>query len=714
MYLHAMKRILYLFALISVFSCGHPQRLELDEFTSFKKAVLDIDGKTVNVTSSSTEAGIVINGHWDLTPYRAVRFTIENKDTVHPIQVYAQVIDSTCLSKGFTRAVVRGKADFHAALMPLETGTFELCLPEPMPHTEVNDIFYDNFIGPRVRNTPYSRAYGQFSYKVDLKNIISIGIGATILTDSVRFAISDVSLIPGKRNSLPEYMSYGKDRFFPFIDKYGQFKHATWPGKVDGDDDLLETRKKEEKDLAGHPSPKEWSKFGGWTAGPRFEATGHFYVKKIDGKWWMIDPEGYLFWSHGVVRVTPSCAVTPLDGHKFYFEDLPQEESDPLFHFYFTRDELLHHQYTARGIKETYDFSCANIYRKYGEGYRETWYDLAHRRLRSWGLNTIANSSDQALCLMDRTAYNDRVALASPIEGYPEWPFLEGSTGWWKFIDPFDPIFEECVRAHLEINRKKLEDPWCMGYFIDNEIQWGTPDHLAALTIKAPESQASKKVFILELKGKYGNICNLNKAWGSSFKSWDALAANREDAPEGAYQDLCGFSLRIVEKYFCTVRSEFKKIAPQVLYMGCRFSNAPEFVARIAANYCDVMSYNRYAFDMASFSLPEGIDVPVMIGEFHFGSLDRGLFHSGLLMVNDQKQRGEMYKVYLKSCLKNPSIIGTNWHQFSDQPTSGRFDGENFQVGFTDVCDKPYEETVKALRSVGSNMYEIRMQADGN
>ena len=51
-----------------------------------------------------------------------------------------------------------------------------------------------------------------------------------------------------------------------------------------------------------------------------------------------------------------------------------------------------------------------------------------------------------------------------------------------------------------------------------------------------------------------------------------------------------------------------------------------------------------------------------------------------------------------------------HWHQFSDQAATGRFDGENFQVGFTDICDKPYYETIEKIREIGYDMYEIRSQ----
>ena len=59
------------------------------------------------------------------------------------------------------------------------------------------------------------------------------------------------------------------------------------------------------------------------------------------------------------------------------------------------------------------------------------------------------------------------------------------------------------------------------------------------------------------------------------------------------------------------------------------------------------------------------------------------------------------YEAYVRSALEHPNIVGTHWHQFSDQATTGRFDGENFNVGFTDVCDTPYYEMVEAIRNVG-------------
>ena len=99
-----------------------------------------------------------------------------------------------------------------------------------------------------------------------------------------------------------------------------------------------------------------------------------------------------------------------------------------------------------------------------------------------------------------------------------------------------------------------------------------------------------------------------------------------------------------------------------------------------------------------------------MIGEFHFGALDRGLFHPGLILCENQAERAKAYEDYLRGALSNPWIVGAHWFQYQDEATTGRFDGENYQIGFVDVCDRPYPETIEASRRVGYDMYRFRSE----
>ena len=97
-----------------------------------------------------------------------------------------------------------------------------------------------------------------------------------------------------------------------------------------------------------------------------------------------------------------------------------------------------------------------------------------------------------------------------------------------------------------------------------------------------------------------------------------------------------------------------------------------------------------------------------MVGEFHFGATDRGPFGTGVCVASNQTDRAEKLKAYVRSALANPQIVGAHWHQFADQATTGRFDGEYLQVGWTDICDTPYPETIQAVRTVGYTIYETR------
>ena len=58
--------------------------------------------------------------------------------------------------------------------------------------------------------------------------------------------------------------------------------------------------------------------------------------------------------------------------------------------------------------------------------------------------------------------------------------------------------------------------------------------------------------------------------------------------------------------------------------------------------------------------------MPVIVGEFRFGALDRGMFHTGLVPTPDQAARARADKEYVEGALRNPSILGTHWFQYGD------------------------------------------------
>ena len=126
----------------------------------------------------------------------------------------------------------------------------------------------------------------------------------------------------------------------------------------------------------------------------------------------------------------------------------------------------------------------------------------------------------------------------------------------------------------------------------------------------------------------------------AAYDSWDALLTGQTPPDKTkARADLEAFYTQAAEQYFRCAREAVKSAAPNQLYLGCRFAWVNARAAAAAAKYCDVVSYNIYKPSVVDFHFDGGADVPLMVGEFHFGALDRGLFHTGLVPTENQAVR---------------------------------------------------------------------------
>ncbi len=422
--------------------------------------------------------------------------------------------------------------------------------------------------------------------------------------------------------------------FLPFIDTFGQYMHADWPGKVHSLAELKGRVEEEARDLAAKPGPEDWDAYGGWKAGPTLKAAGFFRTEKYEGKWWLVDPDGRLFWSHGIDCVG-ALNLTPIEERDAWFADFPGRQSE--FAQFIRPDQFALHGHYAGNRVKCFGFAGANLKRKYGDDWLQASAEIAHKRLRSWGMNTIANWSDARVWKLRRTPYTATIHFGGKL--------LEGSQGYWgKFRDVFDPDFGTLIQQAMQREAGNTAgDPCCLGFFVNNEIAWGDDVSLAMAALASPAQQPAKKTFIGDLRNKYGAIEKLNEAWGTAHASWDALLESRTPPDKKkAADDLAAFYTRTAETYFKTIRDAVKRVAPNQLYLGCRFAWTNDRAATAAAKFCDVVSYNLYRRSVADFKFPGGADVPLIIGEFHFGALDRGMFHTGLVKTASQAERGDV------------------------------------------------------------------------
>ena len=466
--------------------------------------------------------------------------------------------------------------------------------------------------------------------------------------------------------------------YFPFIDPYGQFRHAEWPTKIHSPADFAAQQAAETAALKASPRPVSWDKYGGYQAGPQLTASRNFRVEKYAGKWWLVDPDGRLFWSHGVDCVG-FANTTPVAGRAKFFAEIPKESS---------------------GNHKVANWYMANLKRKFGANAEVKAAAFAHQRLSGWGLNTVASWSDENVTSLDKTPYTKMLYIGSPSLA----PHL-------RLPDPYDPSFATSARRAFAAEwRTSGRDPWCIGYFIGNELEWrGGPDFINEV-LTAPAKQAGKQALVKLLQKRHATISDLNLAWHTAYASWDSLLTqtNHVDAAL-ALPDFAAFNEELATLYYQTVQTELKRVLPEKLNLGSRFNTVNSITVRAAARYCDVVSFNKYETSIRNLRLPDDIDRPIIIGEFHFPAWDRSIAANAGCGRLSEVQRADGYWYYVSGALDNPQIVGTHWFQYLDQPLTGRGDGENYAIGFVDVTDTPYDELTKVTRELGDNLYVRRL-----
>jgi hypothetical protein len=322
-------------------------------------------------------------------------------------------------------------------------------------------------------------------------------------------------------------------------------------------------------------------------------------------------------------------------------------------------------------LRDPVSFFVANELLRFGAGWETDAALLTARRMRAWGLNT---------------AYGPE--LNASLGGAPtRQPYVHPLAGWQRapgaimgMPDVYSADFARRVDAEA---RQQLEphrdDPWMIGYFIGNEPPW-----------PARESELVDRV-----------LAGPDSALKARFRS----GLGKGDTP-AARKELVHAAFR---RYLEIVNAAVRRADPNHLNLGIRFGGTPPDDVIALARGFDVYSMNKYRWAPPK----EFIDrvyaiqnLPILIGEFHVGVPERGLA-PGLVQAMSQTERGVAYSYYVEHAAEHPAIIGTHWYQWIDQPATGRFDGENYAIGWIDVTDRPYPELVAAAKATHAKIEDI-------
>ena len=370
---------------------------------------------------------------------------------------------------------------------------------------------------------------------------------------------------------------------------------------------------------------------------------------------------------------------------------------------------------------ETYSFYSANLERKFGEdspNFMSEWRDFTLDRMEHWGFTSLGNWADPM--------FYDNTQVPYFANGWIIGDFKTVSSGndfWSPLPDVFDPKFEERALATTKVIAEEVKNsPWCVGVFIDNEKSFGRPESnesrygIVLHTLKRNGADVpTKAAFTQVMKKQYGDIAKLNKAWNKDIANWDAFNQGIDSTitSDAQLKDYATLLFTYADKYFEIVHNAVEKHLPNHMYMGARFPDwgMPIEVVKASAQYADVVSYNAYKEGLheKKWGFLAEIDKPSIIGEYHVGAKDSGLFHPGLIHASDQEDRAKMFEDYMYSVIDNPYFVGAHWFQYIDSPITGRaYDGENYNVGFVSVTDTPYAPLIKSARKVNSEIYTRR------
>ena len=489
----------------------------------------------------------------------------------------------------------------------------------------------------------------------------------------------------------------------PFVDRFGQYKHATWPGKLGSEQELARRWADEQRSIKAAPELPGRDEYGGWANGPKLPATGWFRTQKIDGRWWLVTPKGSLFFSVGVDCLN-YWDRTFIEKREPWFEWLPDPEGEFKSAYGFAQN--VHSMAETIGGKgRTFNFYMANLMRKYGKDWPEKWRDASYARLKAWGFNTIGNWSAPDVLA------NSPMPFVTTLGVSGDFRRIEGGGGYWsKMPDVYDPKFAEAAEAGMAGAKQYASNPLCIGYFVDNEIAW---DAVERGPLASPPDQPCRIEQVRRLRQKYGSIEGLNKTWGTSAADWDSLRV--PDQPNDACrEDLNAFVHAFARRYFLIIKNALRKHAPNQLYLGCRFAWSHKEAVRACAEVADVVSFNIYRTQVnrADWTGENDLGKPIIIGEFHFGALDRGMFHQGLVPTRNQNERAAAFRRYVESVADCPAFVGCHWFQYVDEPLTGRiYDGENYNIGLVDVTDTPYPELTLAAKKVNAEVYSRHSRA---
>lgn len=436
----------------------------------------------------------------------------------------------------------------------------------------------------------------------------------------------------------------------------------------------------------------------------RVKATGFYRVEKVDGVWWLIDPEGLLTWTIGIQSI----------------------------------GNILWENPTLSKLVEE----------KYG-GNQSYYMEDQIPRLRKWNFTTGGSWSGPAFYEL-----NNRL-LSKGKEPFPSFHFIGFTTvgdqeyslrnragmvndfGEHAMVDPFNPEWRKGAEQKVkEITGLYQGVPWLVGYFVDNEINFRNLTQYL-------HSDYCRQELVSWLEKRYENdIKKLNRKWSRigrryRYSGFDEIGENipDQDPSPNCVNDLKDFTRYLMKTYVDFTVDIIRKYDQEHLIISNRFAlgtktRALERVDNFIDLFgkYDIVCTNLYARSGGSYTpdqmallqyLHEKTGRPILIGEwsFHANESNIPLDRWGDKIVDTMKERGEAYHCSMMSWAYLPYMVGAHFYKWGNgYGPVGRYRGRNSGIvndqnesyqPFVDMVTKTNYQVLHAKRKAGGHVSDF-------
>lgn len=402
---------------------------------------------------------------------------------------------------------------------------------------------------------------------------------------------------------------------------------------------------------AAIPPDAGLSRYGGLMS-RKEKASGFFHTAKIDGRWWLVDPEGCLFHHRGVSSVSMLSTAGAKTAWKQKFDTETKWAAQ-------TTSMLRTHGFNGLGA----------------------WTD------------TTRMSAVQPPLAYTRI-WNFMASYGKKRGGTYQKPGHTGYPGDCIFV--FDPEFETFCDEHARQLAASKSDPWLLGHFSDNELPLRADSlkNYLALPTTDPGHQAA----LTWLRDRHGV-----DATARDIKPED-LPAFLEFMVERYFRIVSGAIKRHDPNHLY--------LGARFHGSDLRF---PE-VFRAAGPHVDVVSVNYYrawtpdAKRLGMWARESG--KPVIITEWYAKGVDSGLANTGGAgwLVKTQHDRGLFYENFTLALLQSKDCVGWHWFKYIDNdPTDTRSDPSNqdSNKGILNNRYVPYPPLLESMKRINERTYGL-------